>query len=227
MRTPLALLFVLLLPVLRAQDTTEVVWAGSLAGNESAAIELTAGCSLDAFFISLDIVAPGSNWAGDMAIAITAPNGNRIEYGGYNTGFGYVDAGSWPASWNTTADGNFTATVTDLAQYDLSGSGCWLVEIMNAWTSGAASDCVMALDLIGPCASGNSEGCTDEGALNFDACAMVDDGSCVYPALSAGFNWTSTCGLPESVQFEDISLGNVAAHSWTFDAGSPATSTDP
>lgn len=227
MRTPLALLFVLLLPALHAQDTTQVNWAGSLAGNESAAIELTAGCSLDAFFISLDIVAPGSNWAGDMAIAITAPNGNRIEYGGYNTGFGYVDAGSWPSSWNTTADGNFTATVTELDQYDLSGSGCWLVEIMNAWTSGAASDCVMALDLIGPCASGDSEGCTDEGALNFDACAMVDDGSCVYPALSAGFTWTSTCGLPESVQFEDISLGNVAAHSWTFDAGSPSTSTDP
>ena len=71
--TPLALLFVLLLPALHAQDTTQVNWAGTLAGNESAAIELTAGCSLDAFFISLDIVAPGSNWAGDMAIAITAP----------------------------------------------------------------------------------------------------------------------------------------------------------
>ena len=52
-----------------------------------------------------------------MAIAITAPNGNRIEYGGYNTGFGYVDAGSWPSSWNTTADGNFTATVTGLDQW--------------------------------------------------------------------------------------------------------------
>lgn len=226
MRFSLTLLFFLLLPALHGQDTTQVNWAGSLAGNESAAVELTAGCSLEAFFISLDIVAPGSNWAGDMAIAITAPNGNRIEYGGYNTGFGYVEAGSWPSSWNTTADGNFTATVTGLDQYDLSGSGCWLVEIMNAWTSGAASDCVMTLDLIGLCDTGDSEGCTDEGALNFDPCAMVDDGSCVYPALSAGFSWTSTCGLPESVQFEDISLGNVAAHSWTFAAGSPAASTE-
>ena len=117
---------------LHSQDTLQVNWAGSLAGNESTSVDLTAGCSLEAFSISLDIVAPGSNWAGDMAIAVTAPNGNRIEYGGYNTGFGYVDAGSWPSSWNTTADGNFTATVTDLGQYGLSGSGCWLVEIMNA-----------------------------------------------------------------------------------------------
>ena len=56
-------------------------------------------------------------------MAVTAPNGNRIEIGGYNTGFGYVEAGAWPSSWNTSADGIFTASVTDLAQYDLAGSG--------------------------------------------------------------------------------------------------------
>jgi len=226
MRTLLFTLFALLAGGLSAQDTLQVNWAGSLSGNESSSVDLTAGCSLDAFEISLDIVAPGSNWAGDMAIAVTAPNGNRFEYGGYNTGFGYVDAGSWPSSWNTTSDGNFTATVTGLDQYGLSGSGCWLVEIMNAWTSGAASDCVMALDLIGLCTSGDSPGCTDEGALNYDPCAMLDDGTCTYPPLSAGFTWTSTCGLPETVQFEDISLGNVAGYSWTFEAGSPATSSE-
>ena len=180
MRTLLFTLFALLAGGLCAQDTLQVNWAGSLSGNESASVDLTAGCSLDAFEISLDIVAPGSNWAGDMAIAVTAPNGNRFEYGGYNTGFGYVDAGSWPSSWNTTSDGNFTATVTGLDQYGLSGSGCWLVEIMNAWTSGAASDCVMALDLIGLCTTGDSPGCTDEGALNYDPCAMIDDGTCTY-----------------------------------------------
>ena len=128
MRALLLPLFALLTGALSAQDTLQVNWAGSLSGSESASVDLTAGCSLDAFEISLDIVAPGSNWAGDMAIAVTAPNGNRFEYGGYNTGFGYVDAGSWPSSWNTTADGNFTATVTGLDQYGLSGSGCWLVE---------------------------------------------------------------------------------------------------
>ena len=111
MRTLLFTLFALLAGGLSAQDTLQVNWAGSLSGNESASVDLTAGCSLDALEISLDIVAPGSNWAGDMAIAVTAPNGNRFEYGGYNTGFGYVDAGSWPSSWNTTSDGNFTATV--------------------------------------------------------------------------------------------------------------------
>ena len=209
-----------------AQDTTQVFWAGSLAGSEVGSVEVTAGCSLEGFDITLDIVAPGSNWAGDMALAITAPNGNRIEVGGYNTGFGYVDAGGWPSGWNTTADGTFTASLGDLGQYSLTGSGCWLVEVMNAWTSAAESDYVVTLDLLGPCDSGDAPGCTDPGALNYDACAMVDDGSCTYPPLSAGFTWTSTCGIPETVQFEDVSLGNVTSHSWTFDGGSPATSNE-
>ena len=211
---------------LLAQDTLEVQWAGTLSGTEVAAIEVTAGCALEAFDISLDITAPGSNWAGDMALAITAPNGNRIEVGGYNTGFGYVDAGGWPSSWNTSADGNFTASITGLSQYTLEGAGCWLVEVMNAWTSGAASDYTVVLDLVGPCDAGDNPGCTDPAALNYDACAMVDDGSCTYPPLSAGFDWSSTCGIPEVATFTNTSIGNAVGFSWTFAGGSPAASSE-
>lgn len=220
------LLLGLLLPLsFTAQDTLTVQWAGTLSGSEVASVDVTAGCALSAFDISLDIVAPGSNWAGDMALAITAPNGNRIEVGGYNTGFGYVDAGSWPSGWNNNADGNFTASLTDLDTYNLSGSGCWLVEVMNAWTSAAASDYVIELDLIGPCSSGDSPGCTDPAALNYDPCAMLEDGSCTYPPLSAGFAWTSTCGIPEVATFVNTSLGNAVEFTWTFENGSPASST--
>ena len=62
------------------------------------------------------------------------------------------------------------------------------------------------------------------GALNYDACAMADDGSCTYPPLSAGFTWTSACGLPETATFADISLGNVVTYDWTFESGQPASS---
>lgn len=210
---------------LLAQDTLQVSWAGSLSGSQVASFEVTAGCDLQSFDIALGIVAPGSNWAGDMALAITAPNGNRIEVGGYNTGFGYVDAGGWPSSWNSTADQTFTASIGNLAQYNLAGSGCWLIEVMNAWTSGAVSDYVMSLDLIGPCDTGDAPGCIDPAALNYDACAMADDGSCIYPPLSAGFSWSSTCGLPETATFSDESMGNVQSWSWTFENGTPATST--
>ena len=208
----------------QAQDTLSTTWATSLGGGASEGFQVTAGCDLQGFDIVLDITAPGSNWAGDMAMAVTAPNGNRIEIGGYNTGFGYVEAGAWPSSWNTSADGIFTASVTDLAQYDLAGSGCWLIEVMNAWTTGAVSDYVLSLDLIGLCDEGDAPGCIDPGALNYDACAMADDGSCTYPPLSAGFTWTSACGLPETATFADISLGNVVTYDWTFESGQPASS---
>ena len=210
---------------LAAQDTTQIVWAGSLSGSQTASIDFTAGCALEGFDITLEFEAPGSNWPGDMALAITAPNGNRIEVGGYNVDFGYVEAGGWPPSWNTSADGTYSASITDLDGYGLSGSGCWLVEVMNAWNSGGLSDYGMTLDLIGPCAEGDNPGCTDPAALNYDACAMADDGSCNYPELSAGFNWASNCGLPLTAQFTDLSIGNVVTYDWTFEGGTPATST--
>lgn len=99
LRKALSTLFALFfgLHFLFSQDTVQATWAGTLSGSEVGSVQITAGCTLESFDISLAIVAPGSNWAGDMALAITAPNGNRIEVGGYNTGFGYVDAGGWPS----------------------------------------------------------------------------------------------------------------------------------
>ena len=208
----------------QGQDTLSTTWAGNLGGGASEGFQVTAGCALQSFDIVLDITAPGSNWAGDMAMAVTAPNGNRIEIGGYNLGFGYVEAGPWPSSWNTSADGIFTASITDLAQYELAGAGCWLVEIMNAWNTGAVSEYALSLDLIGLCDEGDAPGCIDPGALNYNACALSDDGSCIYPPLSAGFTWVSTCGLPEMATFEDISLGNVVTYAWSFESGDPASS---
>ena len=208
----------------QGQDTLSTTWAGNLGRRRIRGFSVTAGCALQAFDIVLDITAPGSNWAGDMAMAVTAPNGNRIEIGGYNLGFGYVEAGPWPSAWNTSADGIFTASIADLAQYELAGAGCWLIEIMNAWTTGAVSEYALSLDLIGLCDEGDALGCIDPGALNYDACALSDDGSCIYPPLSAGFTWVSACGLPEVATFEDISLGNVVTYAWSFESGDPASS---
>ena len=225
-RSLCTLFFVALTFGLWSQDTTQVAWAGNLAGSEVGTFEVTAGCNLTGFDISFDIIAPGNNWAGDMAMAITAPNGNQAEWGGYNVNFGYPEAGSWPSGWNSNVDGNYTASITDLDQLGLSGSGCWTIEIMNAWNSGGNSEYSAEIDLFGLCPNGDSEGCTDLAALNFDACAMVDDGSCVYPVLGAAFDWTSTCGLPETVFFTDESTGNVSSHLWTFNGGSPASSSE-
>ena len=145
----LAGLFLALSSLMSAQDTMEANWTGILDGSEVGGVEVPAGCALTGFDISLDIVASGNNWAGDMAMAITAPNGNRIELGGYNMNFGYVDIGGWPADWNSNVDGNFTASFTELDQYNLSGSGCWLIEFMNAWSNAGPSEYFATVTLIG------------------------------------------------------------------------------
>jgi PKD repeat protein len=218
------LLLVLSSPLFSQDNMENISYTGILAGSEVGSVETTAGCSLSGFDISLDILASGNNWAGDMAMAITAPNGNRIELGGYNMNFGYVDIGSWPTDWNSNVDGNFTASFTDLDPYNLGGSGCWLIEFMNAWSTGGASQYSALVTLHGLCSEGDFPGCTDAGALNFDPCAMADDGSCVFPILDAAFHWTSLCGLPETISFEDLSTGDVQALSWTFESGSPLAS---
>ena len=210
-----------------AQDTVHVSMLTTLSGTEIETAMPLGGCSLTAIDITLNIVAGGSNWAGDMALGITAPNGVSIQFGGYNTGFGYTEAAAWPSGWNNTSDGLFQAYVGDLATYGLTGDGCWTVEMMNAWTSGGASDYVLELDLIGVCSSGGSTGCTDPQADNFDDCAFVDDGSCTYPELSAVFSFSQDCSVPALVEFSEQSLGNVQSMAWTFAGGDPESSTDP
>lgn len=210
----------------QAQDTVHVSMATTLSGTEIESVLAPAGCSLLAIDVSLTIVADGSNWAGDMALAITAPSGVSIQIGGYNTGFGFTEAAAWPSTWNNTTDGLFQANIGDLEAYGLSGSGCWTVEMMNAWTTGAPSDYVLELDLIGLCDAGSTTGCTDPGASNYDACAFVDDGSCVYPPLSAVFTLSQACSVPDIVEFQEQCLGNVNSYAWTFDGGDPSSSTE-
>lgn len=223
----LAGLFLAFSSLMSAQDNMEANWTGILNGSEVGGVEVPAGCALTGFDISLDIVASGNNWAGDMAMAITAPNGNRIELGGYNMNFGYVDIGGWPADWNSNVDGNFTASFEGLDQYNLSGSGCWLIEFMNAWSNAGPSEYFATVTLIGLCDEGDFPGCTDPSAVNFNPCAMADDGTCTYPVLEAALGWTSSCGLPETISFDDQSSGNVQGWSWTFESGTPSTSIAP
>lgn len=210
-----------------AQDTVHVSMATTLSGAEVETATPAAGCALTGFDITLNIVAGGSNWAGDMALAITDPNGVSIQIGGYNTGFGYTEAGAWPSSWNNTTDGLFSASIINLGDYGLAGDGCWTVEMMNAWTTGGPSDYLLELDLLGLCSSGTTSGCMDPNATNYDPCAFVDDGSCVFPPLSAVFSFSQTCAVPDVVDFSQASLGNVASYAWTFDGGNPASSIDP
>lgn len=74
---------------------------------------------------------------------------------------------------------------------------------------------------------GDVLGCMDTEATNFDSCATVDDGSCLYPPLTADFSFFASAYCEgTTVDFTDLSIGNPDNWNWTFPTGNPATSTD-
>lgn len=124
------------------------------------------------------------SWAGDLLMEIASPDGACIGIGGYDVASSCGGAGTWPADWNTSNSGTYSATV-NAAAAGLSGTGEWTVTLVNGWatSSGASYDVTFAVN--GLCATGTGGedvlGCTEPFGCNYNAEATVDDGSCIFP----------------------------------------------
>lgn len=136
-------------------------------------------------------------WPSDMVVRMLDPNGNCSWFGGYD--FTAEDVPgceasdeltdvSWPPpGWNSSQSGSYSAAL-DLSASTLTGSGTWSITLLNGWSgivfpSGAQSDNTVVYDLDWSLTGLCSLGCTDPLACNYDAGAVVDDGSCAYPEL--------------------------------------------
>ncbi len=136
--------------------------------------------------IELEFNNAGStnSWAADLAMAITSPSGQCASFGGYNSSPGGCSSlGNygvvWPSSWATSTNGLYTATV-DLSPASLSGSGDWSVVLYNGYSSSAGAEYAVTWVIDNLCLDEEGdEGCTDAEACNYDAEAVVDDGSCL------------------------------------------------
>jgi PKD repeat protein len=73
--------------------------------------------------------------------------------------------------------------------------------------------------------SNGSLGCTDPMATNYSPCAVQNNGSCVYPILTAQFGYAPSGQNCLNIQYTSTSSGNITGYSWAFPGGSPATST--
>lgn len=73
--------------------------------------------------------------------------------------------------------------------------------------------------------SSGSLGCTDPMATNYSQCAVTNDGSCVYPILTAQFGYAPTGLNCLNIQYTSTSSGNIIAYDWSFPGGSPSSST--
>lgn len=124
------------------------------------------------------------SWAGDLLMEVASPDGACIGIGGYDVASSCGGAGTWPADWNTSNSGTYSATV-NAAAAGLSGTGEWTVTLVNGWatSTGASYDVTFAVN--GLCATGTGGedvlGCTEPFGCNYNAEATVDDGSCIFP----------------------------------------------
>ena len=124
------------------------------------------------------------SWAGDLLMEVASPDGPCIGIGGYDVASSCGGAGTWPADWNTSNSGTYSATV-NAAAAGLSGTGEWTVTLVNGWATsiGATYDVTFAVN--GLCATGTGGGdvlgCTEPFGCNYNAAATVDDGSCIFP----------------------------------------------
>ncbi|MDA1026018.1 MAG: hypothetical protein O3A19_06265 [Planctomycetota bacterium] len=104
-------------------------------GTESVSYVLNADGGLDSIDFAIDFTNTGDfTWAGDLLFGFTDPNGNSIEFGGYNVSFGYTVAGDFPNDWDSSTSGTYGYSA-DLSSYGLSGSGDWIIEIANGYTT--------------------------------------------------------------------------------------------
>jgi len=200
----------------------------NLAAGETAEQTLEASGYVTGLDVTLDFIdTPVDNsWANEMMVGLTAPDGTCLQYGGYNLTLGCPSAGLWPADWNTSAAGTYTATA--VFTEPISGVGEWTITILNSWASSDGASYDTDITFIGLCeglpatpgcmdstacnynpdATVDDEsceftscaGCTDDTACNFDATATLDDGSCEY----------ASCGCPGDLDGDgQVSVADV------------------
>ena len=124
------------------------------------------------------------SWAGDLLMEVASPDGACIGIGGYDVASSCGGAGTWPADWNTSNSGTYSATV-NAAAAGLSGTGEWTVTLVNGWatSTGASYDVTFAVNGLCATETGGEDvlGCTEPFGCNYNAEATVDDGSCIFP----------------------------------------------
>ena len=67
-------------------------------------------------------------------------------------------------------------------------------------------------------------GCTDPMATNYLACSTQNNGSCVYPVLTAQFNQAPSGTNCLNIQYTSTSSGNITGYDWSFPGGTPSNS---
>ena len=175
----------------------------NLAAGETAEQTLEASGYVTGLQVTLDFIdTPVDNsWANEMMVGLTAPDGTCLQYGGYNLTLGCPSAGLWPADWNTSAAGTYTATA--VFAEPISGVGEWTITILNSWASSDGASYDTDITFIGLCEGlPATPGCMDSTACNYNPDATVDDGSCEFTSC-AGCTEDTACNFDATATLDD------------------------
>ena len=185
-----------------AQCSGTIEIDASLGANQTASA--SANFAVGAVSVDVDMTWSGSggSYPADLLVYVTAPDGSCVVFGGYSTGLptngctnlgtGYIND-PWPGGWNTTASGNYDATV-NVAGGNLSGSGEWVITIMNGWANSSGADYDIVFTINGDCLGE----CPDPEACNYvpedeQTNPLLD--VCQYPEdlFGPGYNCDGEC----------------------------------
>jgi MYXO-CTERM domain-containing protein len=123
-----------------AMADVDVIFDVTGPGGNGVSGDIELDGALTGMAIAVDFTnAGGWTWAGDLLLGITDPNGNSIEFGGYDMSFGFTSAGDFDSSWDSSTSGAY-ATNVSLASFGLGGSGTWTVQFVDGYSSGADTD---------------------------------------------------------------------------------------
>ena len=175
----------------------------NLAAGETAEQTLEASGYVTGLDVTLNFIdTPVDNsWANEMMVGLTAPDGTCLQYGGYNLTLGCPSAGLWPADWNTSAAGTYTATA--VFAESISGVGEWTITILNSWASSDGASYDADITFIGLCEGLTATpGCMDSTACNYNPDATVDDGSCEFTSC-AGCTDDAACNYDATATLDD------------------------
>ena len=148
--------------------------------------------------------------ASALLLTITDPSGGCVSFGGLDVsaaGCTALGTGTeWPNTWNTNGANyqQYTHTLS-LEDSGLEGNGSWSIAIANGDAGSGPVSYGLQWGFEGLCfISDEDEGCTDEEACNYDATAVVDDGSCLMPDPLSGCACEQTGAQTMSLATSDV-----------------------
>ena len=172
------------------------------AGTAEATFTVEFSGAVEAFSCGgmFDNTSGDQTWAGDVLIGITDPNGNSIEFGGYDHSFGYISIGDFSAAWDAVDSGEYAAETMNASDSNMSGSGTWTIQIANGYVNSTGS----AWDLtLGFCSLGDP-GPTDCNENGIDDAQDIADGTSLD---CNGNNRPDECDIADGDSSDDDNNG--------------------